>query len=300
MRGGSIPPFTSRSAGMRESLRQLLRLLALAALLFGAAGQAGLAMGADRAPPVPPALLPPELAAVRAPPSGPARGGDADAGDATRNPPPGAAARSSGTGFFVADDGTVMTAAHVVRECRAIHILSRHVPAVAARVVVTDQEHDIALLRADGVRVPAHLAVGPARREAPHVLVLGFPLGARHDVPDETWATVVNDHFVHTASLETDRHTLLWLQNRDIAQGYSGGPVVDPFSGRVVGIVRALIDPKRAARVYGIATPDLSIGPGATPLRALLAGTAAATQASPAGDVLDVARRATVHIVCWQ
>ncbi len=220
-------------------------------------------------------------------------------GEAMR-PPPGTVALSSGAGFFAAADGSVITAAHVVQGCRTIRLVSRHLAPVAARLVASDSGNDIALLMADGVRVPAHLAIAPARPGMQHVLVLGFPAGARADVPDETWASVVNDRLRHTAALETDRRALLWLQNREIAQGYSGGPIVDPFSGHVVGIVRALIDAQRGARAYGIATPDLSIGPGAAPLRAMLARTTAGDDGPPQGDLFDQARRATVHVLCWQ
>lgn len=218
-------------------------------------------------------------------------------------PPDGATAQASGTGFFVSSRGTVMTAAHVVDGCRTIRILSRHVPATTAELLAVDHEHDVALLRADVATVPAQLNVGVPVRGTSRVFVLGFPAGAKRDVPDETWATLVNDSFPHSAPLETDARTLLWMQNRDIAQGYSGGPILDPGSGRVVGLVRALIDTRKAELAYGIFMPDLSIGPGAEPLRAALGREPVRDGVVPAsfgGDVsLDQARRATVHVYCW-
>ena len=53
---------------------------------------------------------------------------------------------------------------------------------------------------------------------------------------------------------------------------------------------------------YGIATPDLSIGPGVAPLRAMLACESIAHDTAPsnAEDMFTRARDATVHVFCWQ
>ncbi len=223
-------------------------------------------------------------------------------------PPPEAVAEATGTGFFASAQGLVVTAAHVVQACRAIRVVSRHMAATAARVVAMDAEHDIAVLQA-AAPGPAHLAIGPARAGG-RVAVFGYPAQARMlalavaaprpvVAPQVTWAAIVNDSFVHRAALETDPATLVWMQAPEIAQGYSGGPILDAGSGHVVGIVRALIDPVRAVAAYGIATPDLSIGPGAGPLRAMLGGGAAAAVQDDE-DVLARAGKATVQILCWQ
>ncbi len=213
-------------------------------------------------------------------------------------PPPGTAAQASGTGFFAAPQ-TVLTAAHVVSECRAIRLVSRHLPPTEARLVAIDAEHDIAVLHA-AAAAPAQLDIAADNRTPARVLVHGYPASAGRDVPATTWATLVNDNLATAARLERDPRTLLWLQNRDIAQGYSGGPILDPADGRVVGIVRALIDPQRAAAAYGIATPHLSIGPGATPLRAMLGGAAEDGEVADDDDIFTRARKATVHVFCWQ
>jgi len=217
--------------------------------------------------------------------------------------PPGAVAQASGTGFFAASH-TVLTAAHVVSDCRMIRLVSRHLPPTEARLVAVDDEHDIAVLHA-AAAAPAHLGIAADDRAPGRVLVHGFPAGSGRDVPATTWASLVNDTIASATLLERDPRTLVWLQNRDIAQGYSGGPILDPANGRVVGIVRALIDPKRAAAAYGIATPDLSIGTGAMPLRAALGDSAkgagvAEDEGAIGDDIFTRARKATVHVFCWQ
>ncbi len=200
----------------------------------------------------------------------------------------------------------MVTAAHVVNDCRAIHLVSQHLPPTEARLLAVDAENDIAILVADAA-APAHLDIGGTGITPTRVLVYGFPATARQDVPNTTWASLVNNSLVNDrlgqgTTLQTDPHALLWMQNRDIAQGYSGGPILNPANGQVLGIVRALIDPERAVAAYGIATPDLSIGPGVAPLRAILARESIAHDAAPssAEDMFTRARKATVHVFCWQ
>ena len=225
-------------------------------------------------------------------------------------PPVDATTQASGTGFFAAAR-TVITAAHVVSDCRAIRLVSQHLLPTEARLVAVDAENDIAVLQsaapapanltiadyADAEFSEAGAAAAPAR-----VLVYGFPATARRDVPNTTWASLVNDSFDHSAPLEKNPRTLLWMQNRDIAQGYSGGPILNPANGQVLGIVRALIDPARAAAAYGIVTPNLSIGPGSAPLRAILAADTLdrGAAADDTDDIFSRASKATVHVVCWQ
>ncbi|MCC6716714.1 MAG: trypsin-like peptidase domain-containing protein [Acetobacteraceae bacterium] len=216
-------------------------------------------------------------------------------------PPPDATVLASGTGFFAATH-LVVTAAHVVSHCRAIRLVSAHLPPTRARLAAVDDANDIAILHADAP-APAILQVGGDSQTATRLVVYGYPAAAPHDPgaksPAGTWARLVNDRVAATASLERNPHTLLWMQSGQVAQGYSGGPILDPASGHVVGIVRALIDPQRAAAAYGIAMPDLSIGPGTAPLRAMLADSPTDAPAGD-GDIFARAHRAIVHVLCWQ
>jgi S1-C subfamily serine protease len=55
---------------------------------------------------------------------------------------------TAGTGFFIAEDGSLLTAAHVVTECPQTAIVSCFVKPTAAEIVASDAKQDIALLRA--------------------------------------------------------------------------------------------------------------------------------------------------------
>ncbi|HEY8290347.1 MAG TPA: serine protease, partial [Acetobacteraceae bacterium] len=93
---------------------------------------------------------------------------------------------TAGTGFFVASDGSLLTAAHVVRDCRQARILSRFVPFTPAVILATDPKQDIALLRAPRAHPPAILTLAP-RPTSRNVFILGYPAPAGWYVAAETW-----------------------------------------------------------------------------------------------------------------
>src|SRR6266567_9152735 len=57
--------------------------------------------------------------------------------------------RSFGTGFFVTDDGYLLSNCHVVKGAKSIFVKSP-TGFITAKVVSTDSQNDIALLKADG------------------------------------------------------------------------------------------------------------------------------------------------------
>jgi S1-C subfamily serine protease len=151
----------------------------------------------------------------------------------------------TGTGFFVASDGSLLTAAHVVPACRQTRIAAQLVKPADARLMATDATHDIALLRAVHVTPPAVLPVGRPAAPAGRLFVLGYPESGGLLVPTETWATLANDRFPSTQAEFTDPRRMIWAEAPAINHGYSGGPMLDPRNGEVVSIVHGIIDSKR-------------------------------------------------------
>jgi S1-C subfamily serine protease len=207
----------------------------------------------------------------------------------------------AGTGFFVASDGSIITAAHVVSGCRQTRIASPRVKPTNARLLATDATHDIALLRAAGVTPPATLPVGrPAGQEA-RLFILGYPTGGDKLVATETWAVMENDKLPAAPTSLTDSRRVIWVAAPEVNHGFSGGPMLDPRNGAVVGIVRGMIDSKRLhSELAAIPASGMVIGPGSAPLAALLEGegTYADTGSVSGDDALEAARRATVHVLC--
>jgi S1-C subfamily serine protease len=164
-----------------------------------------------------------------------------------------------GTGFAVADGRHALTNAHVLPEKLASE--RREVLAVLtgsagredvreARVVASDPEHDLALLRFDGTPLPAmRLEDSDRVREGERYAFSGFPLGTvlgRRPVTHQALVSAITPIAIPQPSARSlDPKVLQRLSAPyDVFQldataypGNSGSPVYDPASGRVVGIV---------------------------------------------------------------
>jgi S1-C subfamily serine protease len=217
-------------------------------------------------------------------------------------PPPARGTGMAGTGFFVAD-GLVLTAAHVVPECRRAEIVSPFVRRSTVHVAARDTRHDIALLDVAGLHAPATLAIGRPTSSGGRVFVLGYPATAGPLVPEETWGVLENDKLPREPASLTDPRAQVWMEAGRVTHGYSGGPIFDPRSGKVVGIVRAMLDGRRLQSIRGMPESGMTIGPGSALLDAFLENAAPGTDAFPADqwgdDPLTVVRHATVHVFCW-
>lgn len=209
----------------------------------------------------------------------------------------------SGTGFFIAEDGTLLTAAHVVSGCHRMQVVSRALGRVPAKLLAADGGNDIALLRAEHVRASAVLPLGRPAGAAARLFILGYPATAALMVPEETWATLENAKLPRGAGPLSDPRSLVWFQASAVRHGYSGGPVLDPANGEVVGLVKGTLNPEALHRLHGMPANGVAIGPGAGRLRAFVEnevpGIDVTFVAAQGDDAVALARRATVHVLCW-
>jgi S1-C subfamily serine protease len=207
----------------------------------------------------------------------------------------------AGTGFFVTDR-LVMTAAHVVPACRRVAIISPRIPLSPVTIEARDRDNDIALLRTSGVTAPAVLAIGRPTGAGTRVFMLGYPASAGLKDPESTWGLLENDKLQQEPSYDPRQHII--MEAGAVRHGYSGGPIFDPRSGKVVGIVRAALTPHAMRMVPGMPDSGLTVGPGSALLDAFLQDEAPGTDAFPADqwgdDPIAVLRRATVHVLCWR
>jgi S1-C subfamily serine protease len=207
----------------------------------------------------------------------------------------------AGTGFFVASDGSLLTAAHVVADCARIRIASRWVPPTTVQPVAADNAQDIALLRAPHTTPPAVLPVGRPAAPGGRLFVLGYPASGGPLVPTETWAVLENTEFQPGPAELTDPRRVIWANAPAVGHGFSGGPMLDPRNGAVVGIVRGMVDSTRLHAVRtAIPGSGMVIGPGSSALNAMLRheGADGGAMAVSGDEALDTARRATVHVLC--
>ena len=166
-----------------------------------------------------------------------------------------------GTGFVVADGNHAITSAHVLPEATestagmSIVVQVRR-PAGdlsmrQATVLKVDRVHDLALMRFEGAAAPA-LRVGDSNavREGQAVAFMGFPIGGALGFSTVTHRALISS--ITPAAMPTPTARLLNEATIrgvragpfDIFQldgtaypGNSGGPLFDPESGEVLGVV---------------------------------------------------------------
>ena len=209
----------------------------------------------------------------------------------------------AGTGFFVGDDGTLLTAAHVVKECRRMQVISKYLTRTWVSLIATDEEHDIAILKTADARPPAVVRVATASPTGAKLFILGYPESAGLTVPAETWGIMENDKFPANVGALGNPREVLWMSAPEVTHGYSGGPIFDPKLGAVVGIVKGEVEGGYLRLVRDMPTTGIAIGPGINHIEELVRHqvpyAAVSLVSSPGEAGEDTLRRATVHVLCW-
>ncbi|MGC4030621.1 MAG: trypsin-like peptidase domain-containing protein [Tepidisphaeraceae bacterium] len=175
------------------------------------------------------------------------------------NSPGGMARRGivgSGTGFFISDDGYIMTNRHVAAGGdKMIVRLADGTQKVAEKVVV-DDEQDIAILKIKGDVKTPFTFIKIADYETPEVgtdvTVMGFPLGAMFGTNVKITRGVVT-------SIEADRQSPCdVIVDAQVNPGNSGGPMLDKH-GNLMALVamKTLSDESISSYGLGISTSRL-------------------------------------------
>jgi putative serine protease PepD len=157
------------------------------------------------------------------------------------------AGKEFGSGVIVADNGTILTADHVVAGGGSVTVTFADGTTASATVTSADAKTDIAALapaRRPGVVVAADLGATPAVG-AP-VVAIGNPLG----LTDSVTAGVVSG-LDRSARTDTGQRTGLIQFDAAVNPGSSGGPLLNS-AGTVIGIVVALADPDGQDAFAGI------------------------------------------------
>ncbi len=207
----------------------------------------------------------------------------------------------SGTGFFVAADGTLLTNHHVVRQCAGITIETAAGNSGKAKVSALDEARDLALLQSDirGQAV-ARFRNEQTLRRPESLIVVGYPNRGMARV--QPIATTGEFAGYGPPAGTIPRFAMLG----EVRRGNSGGPVLDA-NGLVVGVVFGKRDTVAASKAMGAPADDIGYAipsgvaiaflkahgvnpaggfPGATPLN---------------GDaVFQTAKGFIARVVCWK
>ncbi len=204
---------------------------------------------------------------------------------------------ASGTGFFIASNGAILTVAHVVRTCRGIAVWSQYVKETPARLLAIDYRDDLAVVQVKIPRPPALLAMAERPVRAENLTIFGYPGDGDKFVP----TAIAGRLYIERPSFEPkNRRGLLWMDANAVGQGYSGGPVLNT-AGDVVGLIdghvvqRTSVDgavARETKYVFGVATDTIA----AFLARELPALNPDAGHSPPPQET----DRAVVRVVCWQ
>jgi S1-C subfamily serine protease len=152
-----------------------------------------------------------------------------------------------GSGVIVTDDGTIVTANHVIAGATRIRVTFFDGTTTSAAVVSADPKRDVAVLKPASlpeVVVPAALG-GGADVGAP-VVAVGNPLG----LADSVSAGVVSG-LNRTAQTSDGTYSGLIQFDASVNPGSSGGALLDA-RGLVIGIVVSIANPAREDAFAGI------------------------------------------------
>jgi S1-C subfamily serine protease len=205
----------------------------------------------------------------------------------------------TGSGFYVDRDGAALTNNHVVERCAMVTVTSEGSAKREARVVATDRDGDLALLRAAGP-APAVAAfnAAPARSPGSDLAVVGYPA---YGLP-----TIRSSLVPASASA-----AVLASEQRDIVfqglvrRGHSGSPLLDE-SGNVVGIIKAKPDSVKFYKATKRLPPDVGVGVSEAATLRFLALHGVRPTLAPASEaltrpaLLEKARGFVAQIGCWQ
>jgi len=169
--------------------------------------------------------------------------------------------RLRGTGFVAGSGNTAITNAHVLPDSAEnqegsslvvqVRTAGRELSMRKATIVEVDRIHDLALLRFDGSAVPmATLLDSDTVREGQAIAFMGFPIGGALGFSVVTHRGIVSSITPAAMPAPTSRQlnesTIRGVRagTYDIFQldgtaypGNSGGPLFDPETGAVLGVV---------------------------------------------------------------
>jgi hypothetical protein len=203
---------------------------------------------------------------------------------------------ASGTGFYVSDDGHIITNHHVIDGCMDIKVQSQGelIPTIR---LAEDEQNDLALLKVS--QKPRYVFALSNNSPYPlqEIIVAGFPFGDRYSSTLKFTKGIVSS----LAGLG-DNYSEIQI-DAALQQGNSGGPIIDEY-GNVVAVAVAKLDAKYMFENFGIIPENTNFGVKASAARNLLEANRVNLKASSneiisKRDLSSIAADGTVYLTCW-
>ena len=180
------------------------------------------------------------------PPGATPPGGQDEDGDQDR----GIQGMGTGSGFFITQDGYIVTNNHVVENAEEITVVLSDERELTARLVGRDEGTDLAVLKVEGDAFPFVSFEETAKpRVGDWVIAVGNPFG----LGGTATAGIVSAQGRDVGGRETPFNDFLQI-DAAINRGNSGGPTFDIY-GRVIGVYSAIYSPTGGSVGIGFAIP---------------------------------------------
>ena len=142
--------------------------------------------------------------------------------------------RGFGTGFFVTEDGYLVSNHHVVKGSKSVFVKTQ-AGIIPAKVVSTDSQNDIALLKVEGSFKPLPLVSSRDAKLGATVFTLGFPNPELQGISPK----LTKGEISSLSGVQDDpRHFQVSVP---VQPGNSGGALIDD-TGNVIGLVSARLN----------------------------------------------------------
>jgi len=157
---------------------------------------------------------------------------------------------SSGSGFFITEDGFFITNGHVIKDAAQIRLVTG-AGLISAKLIKVDWANDLALLKAEGKFATLRVAASRSMKLGATVVTVGFPnIGLQGFAPKFARGEI--------GSLSGPQDDARYFQiSVPVQPGNSGGALVDE-RGNVVGVVSATLSAKAALMTSGALPQNVS------------------------------------------
>lgn len=158
---------------------------------------------------------------------------------------------SLGSGVIVSPDGLVVSNYHVVGEATEIRVVLTDRRELAARVLLADEESDLAILQLDTDEDLAHLALRDSDtvEVGELVLAIGNPFGV-----GQTVSSGIISGLARSGALVGNARSYFIQTDAAINPGNSGGALVDT-EGRLIGVNTSILTRSGGSNGIGFAIP---------------------------------------------
>ena len=226
---------------------------------------------------------------------------------------------TSGSGFFISRSGHIITNHHIVNKCKKVTVGDNAQNQVDTRVIETDRENDLALLKIShfkmasveskslirklGIKIVPLASEGLLRPQdvelGEDVLVAGYPYGEFFGDNIKVTKGIVS------GSKGLGGDTGQFQMDAAVQPGNSGGPIYDG-NGNIVGVVVSQLNKMKFAKSTGSIPENVNFGIKASTVKQFLSASGLPTKSSNRTDrmstkkLAQIGKNQTVMVVCHQ